>query len=144
MRIMKKSSKIITLKSFARQQDGFSAVELAVVAAVIVMLTILLYPRFASFVADARQSELRQDARSIQAAIELMKIEGRYDIQDTWVTDTIQEYVGRRLHGQISSLNRDGGFVYTNDVEGYRYQIAYEAQRREFIELERRVLSSSG
>ena len=131
------------LKSFAVRQEGFSVVELAVVAAVIVMLTILLFPRFAALTTDARQSELRQDARSIQAAIELLKIERRFDSEDERITEVIEDYVGRRLSGRISALTSGGSFIYTKDVEGYRYQIAYDDQKMAFVEPGRRQLVNS-
>ena len=130
----------LKIKYLSMRQDGFSAVELAVVAAVIVMLTILLFPRFAALTIDARQSELRQDARSIQAAIELLKIEGRFDNSDEKMTEAIQDYIGKRLTGRVSSVTQEGSFIYTKDVDGFRYQIAYDYQNREFIELERRQL----
>ena len=130
----------LKIKYLSVRQDGFSAIELAVVAAVIVMLTILLFPRFAALTIDARQSELRQDARSIQAAIELVKIEGRFDNRDEKMTEAIQDYIGKKLTGRVSSVTQEGSFIYTKDVDGYRYQIAYNYQNREFIELERRQL----
>ena len=130
----------LKIKYLSVRQDGFSAIELAVVAAVIVMLTILLFPRFAALTIDARQSELRQDARSIQAAIELLKIEGRFDYKDERMTEAIQDYIGKRLSGCVSSITQEGSFIYTKDVDGYRYQIAYDYQSREFIEVERRQL----
>ena len=130
----------LKIKYLSVRQDGFSAIELAVVAAVIVMLTILLFPRFAALTIDARQSELRQDARSIQAAIELLKIEGRFDNRDEKMTEAIQDYIGKKLTGRVSSVTQEGSFIYTKDVDGYRYQIAYNYQNREFIELERRQL----
>ncbi|MDR3120078.1 MAG: prepilin-type N-terminal cleavage/methylation domain-containing protein [Clostridiales bacterium] len=113
---------------------GFTLVELAVVVAVVAILIAVLFPRMNGLVSGARRSEVRRDAQHISAAIELMKIEGVYDPDDTRLGDRIRESAGRDFEGRVTELKTDGGFTYTRQVGGESYSVTYDAATADFTD----------
>ena len=108
-------------------EDGFTSAELIVVILVIALLTAFLLPAMLSLVSDTRLEGAKQDAVSIGAAIELLKVEDRFDPDDDGVHEMIFEKSGTRYPGQISDLQVDGGFIYTLTIGGAAFIVRYDA-----------------
>ncbi|MCL2057643.1 MAG: type II secretion system GspH family protein [Oscillospiraceae bacterium] len=115
---------------FYVRDSGFTTVELAVVVLIIALLTAALFPLMSSLISDARLTSARQDAAVIGAAIELLKVEGRFDPYNAEMGD-IYEMIyaksGARYAGRISELTADGCFVYSLTAGGATYVVRYDA-----------------
>jgi len=105
---------------------GFTTVELIIVILVIAVLIAFLLPGMLSLVSDARLSNARQDAASIGAVIEILKIEGRFDPDDANICDLIYEMSGVEYGGRISNMDTAGGFVYSVTDGGATYTVRYD------------------
>ena len=119
-----------------KSDDGFTTVELVVVIIVIALLTAALFPAMASLISDARIAGAKQDAASIGAAIELLKIDGSFDPADHGLYDKVCELSGAQFHGQISELRSDGGFLYTVEAGNATYVVCYDATSGNVYEAE--------
>ena len=127
---------------------GYSSAELLVVILVIALLIAAMLPAMSSLVHSARLAGAKQDAASIGAAIELLKMEGRFDLYATpgpsgatpgpsghpirdeggsGLYDLVFEISGTRYRGSISELQADGSFLYTLIAGGAVYVVRYDA-----------------
>ncbi|MDR1439221.1 MAG: type II secretion system GspH family protein [Clostridiales bacterium] len=113
---------------------GFSLIELLVVVAIVGALLLVMFPRFSGLVGDARQSEARQDAMLAGAAIELLKIEGRFDAGDAGLEEKIKAVAGKELDGLISSVDDSGSFVYSREFGGTIYTVSYNSLDGEYYD----------
>ena len=80
-----------------------------------------------TLVHSTRLASAKQDAANIGAAIELLKLEGRYDPDDDHLFYLVCEKSGIVFAGNISEMNADGGFIYTLNVGGTLYVVRYDA-----------------
>lgn len=119
---------------FVRSESGFSAVELVVVIMVIAALILFLSPLMMEMITDARLLNVRQDAASIGAAIEILKLGGGYDPVYEGLYDRIREISGKSFDGFISDLRPDGGFVYSQTIGGVTYAVRYDAPTGSVVE----------
>jgi prepilin-type N-terminal cleavage/methylation domain-containing protein len=124
-----------------RGAGGFTLIEFIVVVAIVGMLLVLLFPRFLAFVSDARQSQARQEAMLVGAAIELLKVEGRFDAGDAGLEDMIRARAGSELEGRIVSVDGDGSFVYSRESGGAVYTVAYSSLDGEYYDVAQDVVS---
>lgn len=112
--------------------SGFTLIEFIVVVAIVGVLLLVLFPRFMAFVSDARQSQARQEAMLVGAAIELMKVEGQFDAGDSGLEDKIRARVGGELEGWLASIDGDGSFVYSREAGGAVYSVSYNSLDGEY------------
>ena len=124
-----------SVKSRISFDNGFSTAELLVVILVIAILVAILLPAMSSLVYSTRLAGAKQDAASIGAAIELLKLEGRYDPDDDRLYDKICEESGMSFSGNISELRADGGFLYIVTAGNATYAVRYDASTGNVDEL---------
>ena len=117
----------MNVRKHKRYEHGFSTIELSVVILVIIVLTILIAPRIFALVSGARLAGVRQEAAGIGAAIEILKIEGRYDPRDEDLFELIFEETGVIYEGELSELDADGGFVYGRTIGNEYYSARYDS-----------------
>jgi hypothetical protein len=86
-----------------------------------------MFPRLLALVDVARMAQIRQDATLINAAIELLEAEGRFDAGDGGMDERIRAAAGKGLDGRIALTDGDGSFVYSLESGGKAYAIAYDA-----------------
>lgn len=110
-----------------KRTGGFSSVELNIVVLVIAVLIFALLPSMLSLVSNARLSNVRQDAAGIGAAIEVLKLEGRFDPDDSGLATLIFETSGIEYGGRISELKPDGCFYYSRTDGGVTYVVRYNS-----------------
>jgi hypothetical protein len=74
-----------------------------------------------------RFESVKQDAAGIGAAIEILKIEDRFDPRDESLMELIYEKSGTRYPGILTEIKPDGGFIYSLTVGGIIYAVYYDA-----------------
>lgn len=111
-----------------RVSSGFSTVELNIVVLVIAVLIFFLLPGMMSLVSDARVANVKQDAAGIGAAIEVLKLEGKFYTGDAaGLSKLIYETAGVEYKGHISKLQHDGSFIYNRTDGGIEYSVRYDS-----------------
>jgi hypothetical protein len=93
----------------------------------IAVLVAVLYPRFYAMTYSTRLAGVQQDALSIGAAIESLKVEGLYNPEDAGLRGLINEKTGKEYEGRVSGLNADGCFIYTHAFGGAVYVVRYDS-----------------
>lgn len=110
----------------SENDSGVTFVEFIVVALVITVLVAFLTPKLITLINNTRLENVRQDAAGIGAAIELLKIEGKFDPSDSNLLGTVKNKLGAEYGGYISDLGADGAFVYSLKVSGVIYKVRYD------------------
>ena len=110
----------------SENDSGVTFVEFIVVALVITVLVAFLTPKLITLINNTRLENVRQDAAGIGAAIELLKIEGKFDPSDSNLLGTVKNKLGAEYGGHISDLGADGAFVYSLKVSGVIYKVRYD------------------
>ena len=119
---------VITMRKRGECERGFTAIELMVVALVLVLIISFMFPRMASLISKTRFESAKRDAAYIGAVIERMKIEGIYDPDDAGINEIIREKSGTEYPGYISELMSDGSFAYSLAIGDVVYKVYFNPQ----------------
>ena len=117
---------VFNRKRNSSADGGFTTAELSVVILVISLMIAVLLPGMLKLISGARLDNVRRDAASIGAAIEILKLDGRFNPEKNELIKQIYEVAGNEFTGQISGLRTDGGFVYSRSDGGETHSVRYD------------------
>jgi len=114
----------------ARNNRGFTLLEIIVVVAIIAILASYIAPKIAGRVDDARISKAKSDIRVLESSLELYKLDNfLYPSNEQGL-----EALVNRPAGEAARNWRDGGYIkkLTKDPWGNDYRYAYPGANGEF------------
>lgn len=109
------------------RKNGFSASGLLGAAFVAIALAAIIYPKLEALVIDSKFDGLRQEVYDIVAAIEVLKLDGAFDPDDSLISEKIAGVTGAECGGWICDLHSDGCFTYNKDLNGVVYVMRYDS-----------------
>jgi general secretion pathway protein G len=114
----------------ARNNRGFTLLEIIVVVAIIAILASYIAPKIAGRVDDARISKAKSDIRVLESSLELYKLDNfLYPSNEQGL-----EALVNKPAGEAARNWRDGGYIkkLTKDPWGNDYRYAYPGANGEF------------
>jgi general secretion pathway protein G len=114
----------------ARNNRGFTLLEIIVVVAIIAILASYIAPKIAGRVDDARISKAKSDIRVLESSLELYKLDNFLYPSNEQGLDALVN----KPAGEAARNWRDGGYIkkLTKDPWGNDYRYAYPGANGEF------------